>query len=323
MPAATSTTSPSRLEPSAPEVLAVRSFNRFYTRRIGALQKGLLESDYTLTEVRVLYELAHHDALTAADLIALLDLDASYLSRILQRFGQSGFLRKSPSPHDRRSVLLSLTPQGRAAFAPLEARSGEEIAAMLQNLPPPRRAQMLAAMNTVEAALSPQGQDAAERGAISLRAHRPGDMGWITHRQAVLYAAEYGWNEEFEALVAGITARFIQKFDSERERCWIAESADGRILGSIFLMKKSKSVAQLRLLYVEPDARGMRLGHRLVDACLDHARARGYKKMVLWTNDTLTAARRIYQQKGFVLVNEEKHESFGHQLVGQFWELAL
>ncbi len=324
MPAASSaSTPPFRPRAAARDVLAVRSFNRFYTRRIGALHKGLLQSPYTLTEVRVLYELAHHDALTAADLIASLDLDASYLSRILKRFGQLGFLRRSPSPRDGRAVLLALTPKGRAAFRPLEARSNDEVAAMLDSLAPQRRAELLAAMNTVETALSPQQADADKGSVFSLRAHRPGDMGWVTHRQAVLYAGEYGWNEDFEALVAEITARFIQKFDAARERCWIAETKDGRILGSIFLMKKSKAVAQLRLLYVEPESRGMGVGHRLVDECLAFARAQGYKKIVLWTNDILTAARRIYQQKGFVLVNEERHESFGHKLVGQYWELAL
>ncbi len=322
MPAASSISTP-RSHAAAQDVLAVRGFNRFYTRQIGALHKGLLKSPYTLAEVRVLYELAHHDALTAAGLIALLDLDASYLSRILKRFGQLGFLRKSPSQHDRRAVLLALTPRGRAAFAPLEARSTEEVSAMLDRLPLPQRTKLLAAMKTVETSLSPEKGNTGSNPAFSLRAHRPGDMGWVTHRQAVLYANEYGWNEGFEALVAEITARFIQKFDAERERCWIAETADGRILGSIFLVKKSKTVAQLRLLYVEPEARGMGVGHRLVDDCLEFARAQGYKKVVLWTNDILTAARRIYQQKGFVLVNEEKHDSFGHKLIGQFWELAL
>jgi N-acetylglutamate synthase-like GNAT family acetyltransferase len=219
-------------------------------------------------------------------------------------------------------VLLALTRKGCAAFAPLESRSGEDVAASLAPLAPAQRNRLLAAMKTVERTLSPGAAEAAGLTFV-LRLHRPGDMGWVTHRQAVLYATEYGWNGEFEALVAEITARFIRKFDAARERCWIAETPDGRILGSIFLVKKSKSVAQLRLLYVEPDARGGGVGHRLVDECLAFARAAGYRKVVLWTNDGLAAARRIYEQRGFVLVAQEAHHSFGHDLIGQFWELVL
>ncbi len=298
---------------------AVRHFNRFYTKQIGVLHEGLLQSPFSLTEVRVLYELAHREGVIASELGRDLGLDAGYLSRILRRFEYCGFLDKTPSPTDGRRSHLRLTQQGRDAFAPLDQRSHDEVATMLGKFSAADQNRLLDAMRTIEGILSAQPNTTAP---YLLRPHQPGDMGWVIHRHGVLYSQEYGWDEQFEALVAEIAAKFIQSYDPRRERCWIAEK-DGEIVGSVFLVKQSSDVAKLRLLLVEPSARGLGIGTRLVSECIRFARHAGYAKITLWTNDVLTAARRIYQAAGFQLVHEELHHSFGHDLVGETWDLML
>lgn len=300
-------------------VASVRRFNRFYTQRIGALEEGLLKSAFSLTEVRVLYELGHRARSTAAELARELGLDAGYLSRILGRFARRGLVRRIRSDADARQTLLELTDRGAKTLGPLEARSSEDIRGLLGALPDADQARLVQAMGTVETLLGAEPPAAA---AYVLRPHRPGDVGWVVHRHGAVYAQEYGWNEEFEALVADVGAKFIRDYDPERERCWIAER-DGEPVGSVFLVRKSKAVAQLRLLLVEPGARGLGIGARLVDECIRFARHAGYRKIVLWTNSVLHAARRIYERAGFRLVNEKPHHSFGKALVGQTWELEL
>jgi DNA-binding MarR family transcriptional regulator/GNAT superfamily N-acetyltransferase len=272
-----------------------------------------------LTEVRVLYELAHRGRPTAAELCKGLDLDAGYLSRILRGFVRRGLLAKTPSATDGRRSHLELTAKGRKEFAPLDARSHEEVAAALGRLSPADQERLIVAMRRIQGLL---GGDPAPRVPYLLRPHQPGDMGWVIHRHGALYAEEYGWDESFEALVAEIAAKFIRTFDPKRERCWIAER-EGEIVGSVFLVQRSKTVAQLRLMYVEPSARGLGIGGRLVEECLRFARRAGYRKMVLWTNSVLLAARHIYAKAGFRLVRAEPHTSFGHDLVGETWERTL
>ncbi|MBF9198145.1 bifunctional helix-turn-helix transcriptional regulator/GNAT family N-acetyltransferase [Microvirga terrestris] len=296
----------------------IRKFNRFYTRHIGLLNEGLLESEYSLTEVRILYELAHREPMTAATLGQELGLDPGYLSRILKKFDGRDLLQKSRSDDDRRQVFLSLTEAGRAAFAPLNQASARQIGAMLAKLSGIEQERLVEAMSIVERLIGESGREVS----YSLRPHRVGDIGWIAHRQGLLYAQEYGWDETFEALVAEIAAAFVRNFDPAQEHCWIAER-DGDVVGSVFLVRHSDEVAKLRLLYVEPSARGLGLGHRLVDECITFARAKGYKTLTLWTNDVLVAARGIYQAAGFQLVREETHHSFGQDLVGQIWNLEL
>jgi DNA-binding MarR family transcriptional regulator/N-acetylglutamate synthase-like GNAT family acetyltransferase len=298
---------------------AVRRFNRFYTRQIGVLQEGLLKSPFSLTEARVIYELAHHETTTATELGEELGLDAGYLSRILREFKRQGLIDKRPSRKDGRQSLLRLTEQGQQAFAMLNARSQHEIEAMLAGLSAEEQERLLQAMHTIEKLL---GAPLEHRVPYLLRPHQPGDMGWVVYRHGVLYAEEYGWDEQFEALVAEIVANFIQNFDAKKERCWIAEM-EGEIVGSVFLVKKSAEVAKLRLLLVEPKARGMGIGTRLVDECIRFARRTGYKKVTLWTNSVLTAARHIYEKAGFQLVEQEAHHCFGHDLIGETWELEL
>jgi DNA-binding MarR family transcriptional regulator/N-acetylglutamate synthase-like GNAT family acetyltransferase len=298
---------------------AMRRFNRFYTKQIGVLHEGLLGSQFSLTEVRVLYELAHREMPTATALAKELDLDSGYLSRILRRFETRRLVGKCASTTDGRQSLLSLTPRGRKVFAPLNARSHREVAAMLGPLSATEQRHLLSAMATIERLL---GDRPAPQVPYLLRPHQPGDMGWIIHRHGALYAQEYGWDERFEALVAEIAAHFIQHLDSKCERCWIAER-DGNIVGSVFLVKKSKTVAQLRLLLVEPMARGLGIGSRLVSECVHFARQVGFRKIVLWTNSVLHAARHIYEETGFRLIHEEAHHSFGHDLIGETWELKL
>lgn len=298
---------------------AVRRFNRFYTRLIGVLREGYLESPFSLTEVRVLYELAHREKTTASELGKELGLDAGYLSRILRGFKKRGLIDKKPSGVDGRRSLLWLTKRGWEAFAPLNARSHDEIGAMLSGLSAAEQERLVEAMRTIEGLLGARPEHEAH---YLLRPHQPGDMGWVVHRHGVLYAQEYGWDERFEALVAEIVAKFIRQYDPKRERCWIAERG-GEIVGSVFLVKQSEEVAKLRLLLVEPSARGLGIGRRLVQECVRFARQTGYGKITLWTNDVLHAARRIYEEAGFRLVHEEPHHSFGHDLVGQTWELAL
>ncbi|MDQ3918703.1 MAG: helix-turn-helix domain-containing GNAT family N-acetyltransferase [Acidobacteriota bacterium] len=303
----------------ARRIEAVRGFNRFYTRQIGVLREGLLRSPYSLAEVRVLYELAQGDDLTAAGLCKDLGLDPGYLSRILRDFVRKGLVERRPSKSDGRQSLLRLTRKGRKEFAALNARQDEEVAAMLEGIPPEHHALLIDSMRTIQGLL---GSRPEQKVSYVIRPHRPGDMGWVVHRHGVLYSQEYGWDEHFEALVARIVADFIRDFDPKRERCWIAER-DGEAVGSVFLVRKSKTVGQLRLLLVEPKARGLGIGRRLVDECVRFARQAGYRKIMLWTNDVLDAARHIYEQAGFQLVKEEKHHSFGQDLVGQNWELTL
>ena len=298
---------------------AVRAFNRFYTRRIGVLGDRLLDSPYSLTEMRVLYELAHRDAPTATELGRDLGLDAGYLSRILRRFETRKLLSRVRASDDGRQSLLRLTPRGRATFAPLNDRARHDVAALLDRLPAARQREVVAAMQTIERLLNTAG---VEEAPYTLRAHRPGDMGWVVHRHGAVYAREYGYNHEFEALVARIVADFLDHFDPSGERCWIAERA-GDIVGSVFLVRKSKTVAKLRLLLVEPSARGLGLGRRLVDECIRFARQAGYRKITLWTNSVLLAARHIYAQAGFKLVHQERYHGFGHDLVGETWDLSL
>ncbi len=298
---------------------AVRHFNRFWTRRIGVLREGYLESPFSLTEVRVLYELAHREETTASELGEELGLDAGYLSRVLRRFEKDGLIRKRPSEADGRRRLLRLTKRGQEAFDPLDARSRNDIGAMLESLSIGGQERLVGAMRTIEGLLGARPWPEVP---YILRPHWPGDMGWVVHRHGVLYAREYGWDERFEALVAEIVATFIQRYDPKLERCWIAER-EGGIVGCVFLVRESEEIAKLRLLLVEPKARGLGIGSRLVEECIRFARQAGYQKITLWTNDVLDAARRIYEGMGFRLVHEEPHHSFGHDLVGQTWELML
>jgi len=297
----------------------VRRFNRFYTRQIGVLHEGLLQSPFSLTEVRVLFELANRRRTTAAEVGKELGLDAGYLSRIICNFQQRHLVASEPSDTDGRQHDLYLTASGREAFATLNERQNEDVKALLGRLPAADQDRLLGAMRTIEALI---GDQAEPKSPYLLRTHRPGDMGWVVYRHGVLYAQEYGWDEHFEALVAEIVAKFIEGFDPSCERCWIAER-DGENLGCVFLVKESAAVAKLRLLLVEPSARGLGIGRRLVEECVRFARQCGYGKITLWTNDVLTAARRIYEAAGFELVREEAHHSFGHDLIGQTWDLNL
>lgn len=306
-------------ELSEERISAIRQFNRFFTRQIGVLREGLLHSPYTLTEARILFELGHRDHVTASDLCRELGLDPGYLSRILTRLEQQGLLEKVRPEKDGRQRLLQLTSEGTDAFTLLDRRSREEISDMLADLSEEEQQRLLRAMQTIESILT-KGFKYAE--SFFLRAHEPGDMGWVVHRHGVLYAQQYGWNEQFEALVAQIVAEFIQNYNPARERCWIAEM-DGEIVGSVFVVQSSETVAKLRLLLVEPKARGMGLGTRLVEECIRFARRRGYQKLMLWTNNVLLEARHIYKKAGFTLVAEEPHHSFGHELIGETWELIL
>jgi DNA-binding MarR family transcriptional regulator/GNAT superfamily N-acetyltransferase len=306
-------------ETSEEKIGVVRQFNRFFTRQIGVLREGLLHSPYTLTEARILFELGHRDHLTASDLCRELGLDPGYLSRILARLEQQGLLEKVRPDKDGRQRLLRLTPQGSNAFALLDQRSRDEVSEMLIDLSDEEQQRLLKAMQTIESVLT-KGLKYSDP--FFLRSHEPGDMGWVIHRHGVLYAQEYGWDEHFEALVAQIVADFINNYKPERERCWIAEM-DGEIIGSVFVVQSSETVAKLRLLLVEPKARGLGLGTRLVEECIRFARRRGYQKLMLWTNSILVEARHIYEKTGFKLVAEESHHSFGHDLIGETWELIL
>jgi DNA-binding MarR family transcriptional regulator/GNAT superfamily N-acetyltransferase len=299
-------------------VAAVRSFNRNYTKWTGLLDEHLLDSRFGLTEARILYELAARKVATASDLIAGLGVDAGYLSRIIKSFAKSGYITRERSPDDGRQVHIALSKKGEAAFRPLQEKSAKAVEKLLTDLSQADRARLVEAMAVIENLLG----RAAETEEVVLRPPRVGDFGWIVHRQAALYAQEYGWNEEFEALVAEITAKFIRDFKPGREKCWVADKA-GRVLGAIFVVEEDAETAKLRMLYVEPAARGSGLGARLIGEVVDFARAAGYGRLTLWTNENLGAARRLYQKAGFHLVREEPHESFGHKLTGQFWELLL
>ncbi len=297
-------------------ISAVRRFNRFYTRRIGVLQPGYLGSPFPLPQARVLYELGQRGECTASELGADLDLDLGYLSRLLQGLRRQGLVQGEALKEDARRVHLSLTARGRRAYQSLDARSREEVAGMLGKLAAPEQARLVGALQAVEGVLEKKPLE------IRLRGHRPGDMGWVVQAHGRLYFEEYGWDERFEALVAGIASAFVKNFDKERERCWIAEM-DGEPVGSVFLVKESKTVAKLRLLIVEPKARGRGLGKRLVEECIAFARARGYRKLVLWTQSNLAAARKIYAGTGFKRVKQQPHREFGVRLLGEYWELEL
>jgi DNA-binding MarR family transcriptional regulator/GNAT superfamily N-acetyltransferase len=300
---------------------AVRRFNRFYTRQIGALREGLSSSPFSLTEARVVYELASRGEATATALGRELDLDPGYLSRVLRQLHRRGLLRKRASADDARQTLLSLSERGRAAFARLDQGSQQEMEMLLASLGSEEQRRLVQAMATIEALLDPASGPTLP---YLLRPHRSGDMGWVVQRHGVVYREEYGWDERFEALVAEIVAAFITSFDPRCERCWIAER-DGQNVGCVFLVRHPErpGVARLRLLLVEPTARGLGIGKRLVHECTRFAREAGYERITLWTNSVLDAARHLYIQEGYRLIAEEPHHSFGHDLVGQTWELEL
>jgi DNA-binding MarR family transcriptional regulator/predicted N-acetyltransferase YhbS len=303
-------------------VEAVRRFNRLYTRRIGVLREGLLGSPFSLTEVRVLYELAHREGLAATDLVRELGLDPGYLSRILRAFQRRGFLARRPATHDRRRSVLTLKPAGRRALAPLEERSRAEAAALLAPLAPADQALLQDALATVERLLG--APDAAPRNPadVVLRDLRPGDAGWVAHRHGVLYAREWGYDQRFEAVVARIMSDFVLHFDPTGERCWIAEW-QGSVVGSVVLVRQTRTIAKLRVLLVEPGARGLGVGRRLVAECVRFAREAGYRKITLWTHQSLRAARHLYEEAGFRCVGATRSHSFGQDLVDETWELDL
>ncbi|HEY6330912.1 MAG TPA: helix-turn-helix domain-containing GNAT family N-acetyltransferase [Blastocatellia bacterium] len=300
---------------------SVREFNRFYTRQIGVLRETWYKSDFTLTELRVLYEAAHRDRPTATAVCEELDLDPGYLSRILRKFETDGLVQKVQSDNDKRQFHIALTKKGEKIFAELNQNSHDEIGAMLGKLSPGRQKRLIAAMREIQGSFGGKTEKDSKAPFV-IRQHQPGDIGWITYRHGVLYAQEYGWDERFEALVGEIAAKFILNMDPKRERCWIAEK-DGEIAGCIMLVKKSKEVAKLRLLLVEPSARGLGIGGRLVDECIRFAKQAGYRKITLWTQSVLSAARHIYRQKGFVCVHEEPYHNFDKDLVSETWELKL
>ncbi|MCM2380310.1 bifunctional helix-turn-helix transcriptional regulator/GNAT family N-acetyltransferase [Pseudomonas marginalis] len=294
----------------------VRGFNRFYTQQIGVLQEHLLQSDYSLTEIRVMYELSSRGDLTSADLCHMLSLDAGYLSRLVGGLEKRGLIQKVRSVTDARAVQLHLSDLGRAVLAPLEQRTQNEVIALLDSLPEQQQHQLTEAMKRIQALL--QGTTPS----YLLRNPQPGDMGLVVQQQTAIYAREYGWNWEFEALVAEIVAKYLRKFDPTSERCWIAEK-DGEVVGSVFVIRHDDTTAKLRMLYVDASARGMGIGQRLVDECVRFARQVGYTRMLLWTVDILTDARKLYQKAGFELVEEEPMASFGKSLVSQTWARAL
>jgi DNA-binding MarR family transcriptional regulator/GNAT superfamily N-acetyltransferase len=301
------------------KVAVVRRFNRFFTRQIGVLREELLHSPYSLAESRIIYEIANRDNLIAADLSRELGLDAGYVSRILDRLLRQNLILRIPSDEDGRQRLLKLTSDGEKAASLLDCRSKEEISEMLDTLSVRDQNHLIEAMDTIEQLL---GTGFKYSEPYFLRRHEPGDMGWVIHMHGRLYSEEYGWNESFEALVAQICADFINHYNPDKECCWIAEMG-GKIVGSIFVVKSDKEVAKLRLLLVDPSARGSGLGTRLVDECIRFAKRKGYRKLVLWTNSVLVTARNIYKKAGFELVEQEPHHSFGKDLIGENWELIL
>lgn len=300
-------------------VAAVRRFNRFYTQRIGVLREAWLDSPFSLTEARVLYEIGQRAGVTASEIGDELGLDAGYLSRMLRRFHKDGLIRKQVSPDDARQTLLSMTARGRKAFAPLEAHTLEQVGAMLDRLPACDQDRLVSAMGTVETLLAAEAETKPD---FILREPRAGDYGWIVMRHAVLYAQEYGWTENFEGLCAQIVADFVNNFDPRYERGWIAER-DGAPVGSILLAKDSPEVARLRLLLVEPSARGLGIGKALTNACIGFARERGYRRITLWTHGVLTTARHIYERAGFRLTSSEARRSWSQDVVAEYWDLEL
>jgi DNA-binding MarR family transcriptional regulator/ribosomal protein S18 acetylase RimI-like enzyme len=322
----------------AQDVDAIRRFNRFYTRQIGVLQERLLRSSFSLTEGRVLYEIGHYGdsgtpratAPTAVDLARALGIDGGYLSRILQRFAKRRLITRTTSDADARQTHLALTRRGRGALAPLQRLARDEVAVMLRQLSPSERGRVVDAMHLIQTSLAKRGDGAMTETAAreydaepcTLREHRAGDMGWIVSRQSALYAQEYGWTTEYEALAADIVAQFLKNFDPVRERCWIAEREDAPI-GAVIIVRQSDTIAKLRLLHVERTARGLGIGKRLVDECIRFSRAVGYRKITLWTQSNLLAARHLYRAAGFTRVAQEPHHRFGKDLVAETWELVL
>jgi DNA-binding MarR family transcriptional regulator/ribosomal protein S18 acetylase RimI-like enzyme len=301
---------------------AVRRFNRFYTRQIGVLRRNHLDSAYSLGEMRVLYEIAHNGARTASDIARALDLDAGYLSRVLRKFEKQRLITRTTAAEDARRSRLALTARGAKTFAPFERRSQQQAGAMLGKLKPAQQARLVAAMSSIETLLAGATPKPAEPPRTILRAPRHGDFGWIVARHAELYAKEYGWTEPFEGLCAQIVADFVNNYDAEHERCWIAE-LNGENVGCVMLVKDAPGVARLRLLLVDPKARGLGLGQRLTDECVQFARTAGYKKITLWTHSVLTAARRIYEKAGFTFTTSEKRRSWGKDVVAEYWDLEL
>lgn len=306
----------------AQRIGAVRRFNRFYTRQIGVLRKTYLDSPYSLGEMRVLYEIAHGASPTAADIGRELDLDAGHLSRVLQKFEKRGLITRKTSKRDARQSHIALTARGRRAFGPAETRSQRDVADMVGHLKPDQQMKLVSAMQTIETLLDKTPDEKKAKPSYLLRAPRYGDFGWIVSRHGALYAQEYGWGEPFEGLCAQIVADFVNKYDASCERCWIAEM-DGENVGTVMLVKESDEVARLRLLLVDPKARGLGLGQRLVGECVAFARQAGYKKMTLWTHSNLVAARRCYQKAGFTLTSSEKKLSWGKDVVAEYWDLDL
>ena len=300
-------------------IAAVRNFSRVYTRQIGFLRKGLQHSKYSLTEARIVFELAHRTNLTASDLCRELDLDAGYLSRILNKLEQQNLIEKNRSDEDGRQRPRKLTHEGQKAFELLDQRSNDEVSEILNKLSSGDRVNLVDAMATIEGILDKSFKYSEP---FYLRQHEAGDMGWVIHQHGLLYHREYGWDERFEMLVARICLDFVNTYDAQREHCWIAEM-QGEQVGSIFCIRENEDVAKLRLLLVSPKMRGSGLGTLLVNECIRFARRAGYKKLTLWTSDILVEARKIYDKADFLLVEEERHRSFGHDLVGQNLELVL
>jgi DNA-binding MarR family transcriptional regulator/GNAT superfamily N-acetyltransferase len=300
-------------------VAVFRRFNRFYTKQIGLLAQGLLKTRFPLTQARILYELAQYEQSTARDLINELNIDPGYLSRILSSFEKEGLLRKVRSKSDSRQRILKLTTQGKKSFAVLNERSGKEAEALLLSLSEEDRHRLLNAMQTIEDIL---GTESETMTSYLLRPHEPGDIGWIIHRHGVVYSEEYGFDETFEALVAEILVQFIRKHDPKRERIWIAEQ-DGQRIGSVMIVEAGDQVAQFRLLFVEPKARGKGIGKRLINECINFSKRNRYRKIKLWTQSNLLEARHLYAKAGFDLVEESPHKSFGHDLIAEIWELSL
>jgi DNA-binding MarR family transcriptional regulator/GNAT superfamily N-acetyltransferase len=304
---------------AAQRVAAVRHFNRFYTQNLGVLQPAWLDSPFSLTEARVLYEIRQHGGTTATAIARELDLDAGYLSRILRRFHKAGLIRRDTSPEDGRQSRLTITARGRKAFDPLEKRTERDVGALLGRLSEPEQDHLVSAMCAIETMIGAGPKTGAE---IILRDPRPGDLGWVVARHGELYAQEYGWGENFEGICAQIVADFVAKYDPNCERGWIAEM-DGQKVGSVFLVKDTEKVARLRLLLVDPAARGRGLGTRLTDECVRFARARGYQSITLWTHQVLTVARHVYERAGFRLTSSEARRSFGQDVVSEYWDLTL
>ena len=303
----------------ASRIEAVRRFSRFYTRRIGVLEETLLHSPFTLPEGRLVYEIANRDRSTAQELCRDLGLDPGYVSRLLQGLEKRGCIGRKRSTADKRQTELTLTAKGQRLWGAMNEQSRQDIANLLAGLPVERQDRLVKALETVQRLLD---EPPEKRTPFTLRPHQPGDMGWIIRRQTQLYTNEYGWDGTFEAMLAEIAGKFIAKFDPKSDNCWIAER-NGEMVGSVFLVRATRTTGQLRMLYVEASARGLGIGQRLVETCIQDARAKGYRKLMLWTNDILVSARKIYIAAGFRLIKEEKHDSFGKKLVGQFWSLDL